>query len=111
LSRADLRYWVLPDGRAVSWSVVELAEKKDDELVTPNAFEAYVAMGQELAYEPLGMLPDAERGPQFCPLEHIDLFIPVAWIKSVYLYEHVASEVGSVPRQARNFGGATVEEV
>ena len=59
-----LRYWVLKDGRAVNWSVKELAEKKPDELVAANAQEAYQLIGQELRYEALGMLPDEERGPQ-----------------------------------------------
>ena len=59
-----LRYWVLKDGRAVNWSVKELAGKKPDELVAANAQEAYQLIGLELQYEALGMLPDGERGPQ-----------------------------------------------
>ena len=59
----ELRYWVLSDGRCVAWSVTELAEKHDDELVDPNAREAYYAIGKELDHEPLGMLPDSELGP------------------------------------------------
>ena len=59
-----LRYWVLQDGRAVNWSVKELANKKPDEIVAPNAREAYHLVGEELQYEPLGMLPDEECGSQ-----------------------------------------------
>ena len=59
-----LRYWVLQDGRAVNWSVKELASKKPDEIVAPNAREAYHLVGEELQYEPLGMLPDEECGSQ-----------------------------------------------
>ena len=59
-----LRYWVLQDGRAVNWSVKELASKKPDEIVAPNAREAYHLVGEELQYQPLGMLPDEERGSQ-----------------------------------------------
>ncbi len=55
-----LRYWVLPDGRAVNWSLIELASKEYYELIDPNAPEAYQAVGREFGYEPLGMLPDAE---------------------------------------------------
>ncbi len=37
-------------------------DKKVDELLDPNANEAYHAIGQVLGYLPLGMLPNAERG-------------------------------------------------
>ena len=57
-----LRYWVLPDGRAVVWSLLELVSKRTDELIDPNAIEAYHAVGQQLGCLPLGMLPDEERG-------------------------------------------------
>ena len=50
-------YWVLPDGRAVCWSLVELVNKKTDELIQGDAIEAYATIAQELLYEPLGMLP------------------------------------------------------
>ena len=59
-SRLHLRYWVLPDGRAVVWSLLELLDKSAEELMDPKAWEAYQAIGKELGYEPLGMLPDAE---------------------------------------------------
>ena len=62
-SRLHLRYWVLPDGRAVVWSLLELLDKSADELMDPKAWEAYQAIGKELGYEPLGMLPDAECDP------------------------------------------------
>ncbi len=55
-----LRYWILPDGRAVAWSLLELLDKSADELMDPNAWEAYQAIGKELGYQPLGMLPDTE---------------------------------------------------
>ena len=51
-------YWVLPDGRCVCWSVAELAEKKQDELLDGNALQAYETIGKELDFHPLGMLPD-----------------------------------------------------
>ena len=51
-------YWVLEDGRCENWTVAELAEKKLDELVDPMAREAYYAIGNELGYLPLGMLPE-----------------------------------------------------
>ena len=54
----ETAHWVLPDGRCVAWTAAELAEKKLDELVDPTAREAYYAIGQELEYHPLGMLPD-----------------------------------------------------
>ena len=57
-----LRYWVLPDGRAVAWSLLELVSKRTDELIDPNAIEAYHEVGQQLGCLPLGMLPDEERG-------------------------------------------------
>ena len=59
-SPMHLRYWVLPDGRAMVWSLLELLDKSADELMDPNAWEAYQAIGKELGYQPLGMLPDAE---------------------------------------------------
>ena len=40
-----LRYWILTDGRAVVWSLMQLAEKKLDELIDPAAPEAYHAAG------------------------------------------------------------------
>ena len=55
-----LRYWILPDGRAVVWSLLELVSAPPSELMDPNAREAYQAIGKELGYLPLGMLPDAE---------------------------------------------------
>ena len=57
----QLRYWILPDGRAVVWSLLELVDKKLDELIDPAAPEAYFVVGQQLGCLPLGMLPDAER--------------------------------------------------
>ena len=51
-------YWILPDGRCVCWSVAELAEKKQDELLDGNALQAYETIGKELDFHPLGMLPD-----------------------------------------------------
>ena len=38
--------------------------KKPDELTAPNTREAYHLVGEELQYEPLGMLPDEECGSQ-----------------------------------------------
>ena len=38
-------HWILPDGRSVVWTVAELAQAKNDELVDPGAREAYFAMG------------------------------------------------------------------
>ncbi len=55
-----LRYWILPDGRAVVLSLLELLDKNADELMDPNAWEAYHLIGKELGYQPLGMLPDTE---------------------------------------------------
>ena len=51
-------YWILPDGRCICWSVAELAEKKQDELLESNAMKAYETIGKELDFHPLGMLPD-----------------------------------------------------
>ena len=53
---------MLPDGRAVVWSLLELVSKRTDELSDPNAIEAYHEVGQQLGCLPLGMLPDEERG-------------------------------------------------
>ena len=56
-----LRYWVLTDGRAVNWSVQQLASKKLDELVVDAAGqEAYFAVGDQMGLTPLGMMEDAE---------------------------------------------------
>ncbi len=58
-----LRYWVLTDGRAVNWSVQQLASKKLDELVVDAAAqEAYFAVGDQMGLTPLGMMEDAECG-------------------------------------------------
>ena len=54
----SVSHWVLEDGRCENWTVAELAEKKLDELVDPMAREAYYAIGNELGYLPLGMLPE-----------------------------------------------------
>ena len=43
-------YWILPDGRCVCWSVAELAEKKQDELLDSNAREAYFTIGEQLGF-------------------------------------------------------------
>ena len=51
-------YWILPDGRCVCWSVAELAEKKQDELLESNALKAYETIGNQLDFHPLGMLDD-----------------------------------------------------
>ena len=61
--RPGIRYWILPDGRAVLWSLLELVDKKLDELIDPTAPEAYFSIGQQLGCLPLGMLPDTECGP------------------------------------------------
>ena len=53
-------YWVLPDGRAVCWSLVELVNKKTDELIEGNAIEAYAKVAEQLLYEPVGVLPDEQ---------------------------------------------------
>ncbi len=60
--RAALRYWVLTDGRAVNWSVQQLAAAKLDELVQPAAKEAYYAVGEQMGLTPLGMMEDTEFG-------------------------------------------------
>ena len=52
--------WLLPDGRCMAWTVAELAQKRPDELIDPSAREAYFAVGKDLGYLPLGMLPDEE---------------------------------------------------
>ena len=51
-------YWILPDGRCVCWSVAELAEKKQDEVLDGNALKAYETIGNQLDFHPLGMLDD-----------------------------------------------------
>ncbi len=56
--QSEITHWVLPDGRCVSWSVADLALKRPDELIDPKAKEPYFALGEELEYYPLGMLPD-----------------------------------------------------
>ena len=58
-------YWTLPDGRAVCWSLLELTNKKPDELIQGNAAEAYITIATELLYEPLGMLPEDQLN-EFC---------------------------------------------
>ena len=40
------------------WSVAELAEKKEDELLDSNALQAYQTIGKPLDFHPLSMLPD-----------------------------------------------------
>ena len=45
-------------------AAVRWLREKPDELVDPTAADAYHAMGEELSYLPLGMLPDAELLPQ-----------------------------------------------
>ena len=42
------------------WSLLQLAEKKLDQLIDPCAPEAYYAVGQQLGCLPLGMLSDEE---------------------------------------------------
>ena len=54
----EIAHWVLPDGRCVAWTVAELAEKRPDELIDPKAKALYFAIGEEVGYFPLGMLPD-----------------------------------------------------
>ncbi len=54
----EVAHRVLPDGRCVSWSVAELAQKRPDDLIDPKAKALYFAIGEELEYYPLGMLPD-----------------------------------------------------
>ena len=53
-------YFVLPDGRAMCWTLVELVNKKPDELIQGDTLEAYEEIAKELEYEALGMLPDDE---------------------------------------------------
>ena len=60
----QLRCWVLPDGRSVTWSLLEIVGKKPDELIDPNAQESYHTVGNELEFEPLGTLPDLVFGAQ-----------------------------------------------
>ena len=62
VARATPRYWVLTDGRAVNWSVQQLAAAKLDELVQPAAKEAYDAVGEQMGLTPLGMMEDIEFG-------------------------------------------------
>ena len=40
-------YWVLPDGCAVCWTLLELVNKKPDELIQGNASEAYSTIAKE----------------------------------------------------------------
>ena len=47
-------WWSLPDGRVVCWSVVDLAQKRDDELFSEDVHEAYVAIAKEVGYDILG---------------------------------------------------------
>jgi len=54
----EVAHWVLPDGRCVAWTVAELAGKRPDELLDPKAKALYFAIGEEMEYYPLGMLPD-----------------------------------------------------
>ena len=42
------------------WTLVELVNKKPDELIQGDTLEAYEKLAKELEYEPLGMLPDDE---------------------------------------------------
>ena len=42
-------YWSLPDGRVVCWSLLELKEKREDELFEESStHEAYRAVAKEL---------------------------------------------------------------
>ena len=43
-------YWILTDGRCVCWSVAELAEKKQDELLDSNTLQACEYIGKELDF-------------------------------------------------------------
>ena len=56
----ETAHWILPDGRCVAWTVAELAQRKLDELLDPNAVEAYYALGEEMGCYPLGILPDEQ---------------------------------------------------
>ena len=38
-------HWIFPDGRSVACTASQLADKKFDEIVDPNARDAYSAMG------------------------------------------------------------------
>ena len=98
-----LRYWVLQDGRAVNWSVKELADKKPDELVAPNTREAYHLVGEELQYEPLGMLPDEECGSQ----RHIRQLPERSW--QCVIEALLCSEARGFPRPTGHVGRAVVE--
>ena len=53
-------YFVLPDGRAVCWTLVELVNKRPDELIQGDTLEAYEKIAKALEYEALGMLPEDE---------------------------------------------------
>ena len=57
-----LRYWVLTDGRAVNWSVQQLAMRRLDELVDPAAKEVYFADGDQMGLTPLRVMEDTECG-------------------------------------------------
>ena len=55
-----LRYWTLPGGQVVQWSLLDLVSKRQDELIIGDKADAYLALGAELSYEALGMLSDNE---------------------------------------------------
>ena len=61
-----LRHWILPGGRVVVWSLLQLVEKKLDELTDPTTEEGYYAVGEQMGLRPLGTMPDNERGAQDC---------------------------------------------
>ena len=47
-------YWSLPDGRVVCWSVMELAQKHNDELFLEDVHEAYLEIAKDVGYDVLG---------------------------------------------------------
>ena len=44
----------------MSWTLIELVNKKPDELIQGDTLESYEEIVKELQYEALGMLPDDE---------------------------------------------------
>ena len=45
----------------MQWSLIELINKRTDELIDPDATESYYAVGKQLGCLPLGMMADAQH--------------------------------------------------
>ena len=48
-------YWSLRDGRVVAWSLLQLKDKRPDELIEANCFEAYRDVAKELGRQVASM--------------------------------------------------------